>query len=101
MFSKALSLFRPTKLALVLPVLVFIFCLVGALLPSAMGKNIIFFPRWFNFLLVLLIVNGTTLETLNKRGNGEDGEKGMSEKMLFSPFLPRLLNGVKGIKGKT
>jgi hypothetical protein len=48
---------RSTKLAIVLLVLVLLFSLLGTILSPALGREIIFSSLWFNFLLILLIVN--------------------------------------------
>lgn len=57
MLNKIFGLFWSTRVALVLLVLIFLSCVVGASLPHASGKEIVFSSLWFNLLLVLLIVN--------------------------------------------
>ena len=57
MINKIFSLFWSTRAALVLLVLIFLSCVVGASLPSDVGKEAVFSSVWFNLLLVLLIVN--------------------------------------------
>lgn len=57
MLNKIFSLFWSTKVALVLLVLIFLACVVGASLPPSVGKEFVFSSLWFNFLLVLLTVN--------------------------------------------
>lgn len=51
------GLLSSTKVALVLLLLICLSCLVGASLPRAAGKEVVFTSLWFNLLLVLLIVN--------------------------------------------
>jgi cytochrome c biogenesis protein ResB len=57
MLNKLFSLLWSTKVALVLLVLIFLSCVVGASLPRALGKEAVFTSLWFNLLLVLLVVN--------------------------------------------
>lgn len=57
MANKIFSLFWSTRVALVLLVLILLSCIVGASLPAALGREAVFSSLWFNFLLVLLIVN--------------------------------------------
>ena len=57
MLNKIFSPFWTTRVALVLLVLIFLSCVVGASLPPALGKEIVFSSLWFNLLLILLIVN--------------------------------------------
>ncbi|MFA4827965.1 MAG: cytochrome c biogenesis protein ResB [Thermodesulfovibrionales bacterium] len=57
MANKIFSLFWSTRVALVLLVLILLSCIVGAILPAALGREAVFSSLWFNFLLVLLIVN--------------------------------------------
>jgi len=56
-FTNLLTFLRSTRLALILLILVFLSSILGAILPSALGREIIFSSLWFNFLLVLLTVN--------------------------------------------
>ncbi len=57
MVNKIFSLFWSTRVALALLVLILFSCIVGASLPPAIGREAVFSSLWFNFLLVLLIVN--------------------------------------------
>ena len=57
MVNKIFSLFWSTRVALVLLVAILLSCIVGASLPAAIGREAVFSSLWFNFLLVLLIVN--------------------------------------------
>lgn len=57
MLNKIFSLFWSTRVALVLLVLILLSCIVGTILPSALGREAVFSSLWFNFLLVLLMVN--------------------------------------------
>jgi len=57
MFNKIVNFLASTKLALVLLTVIFLSSVVGVLLPRAIGKEAVFASLWFNFLLVLLIVN--------------------------------------------
>ncbi|KAF0143340.1 MAG: hypothetical protein FD156_2701 [Nitrospirae bacterium] len=57
MLNKLFGLLWSTRVALVLLVLILFSCIVGASLPAAIGREAVFSSLWFNFLLVLLIVN--------------------------------------------
>lgn len=57
MANKIFSPFWSTRAAIVLLVLILLSCVIGASLPTALGKEAVFSSLWFNLLLVLLIVN--------------------------------------------
>ena len=57
MLNKLFGLLWSTRVALVLLVLILFSCIVGVILPPAAGREAVFSSLWFNFLLVLLIVN--------------------------------------------
>jgi len=56
-FLSGLTFLRSARLAIILLILVFLSSISGAILPPALGREIIFSSLWFNFLLVLLTVN--------------------------------------------
>ena len=57
MSNKVVNFFASKKMALVLLSVILLACVVGVLLPTAIGKEAVFASLWFNLLLVLLIVN--------------------------------------------
>jgi cytochrome c biogenesis protein ResB len=57
MINRIFSLFWSTKVTLVLLIVILLSCVVGVILPGEMGRWVVFSSLWFNFLLVLLIVN--------------------------------------------
>jgi|GEM_PF-3930712 len=97
-FLSGLTFLRSARLAIILLILVFLSSILGAILPSALGREIIFSSLWFNFLLVLLVVN-ILFCTLRRVKALRRERRGSAEDAVSSPWTPFVF--IRGVNSRS